>query len=152
MSPELEEKLVKKFPDLFIDKDKPPTQSLMCFGCECDNGWFTLIHNACAQIANHLKHRPECPPVRFSQIKEKFGGLRLYYYGGDDFVSGVCNMAEHMSYHICEVTGETGQLCTTGRWLRTLSSAQADKYGYRPVTRDNDEDDETDNTSAAEKN
>ena len=133
MKDELEQQLVAKFPALFKGQDKPPTESFMCFGCECSDGWFDLIYNACACIANHLKNRPECPPVEFTQIKEKFGGLRLYYFGGDEYVHGVCSMAEAMSYKICEVTGDKGQLCSTGHWLRTLSPAQAEKHGYTPV-------------------
>jgi hypothetical protein len=133
MKDELEHQLVTKYPQLFKGVDKPPTESLMCFGCECGDGWFELIYNACACIANHLKYRPECPPVEFVQIKEKFGGLRLYYNGGDDYVEGVCSMAEAMSYKICEVTGDSGQLCSTGHWLRTLSAAQAKEHGYTPI-------------------
>jgi hypothetical protein len=133
MKDELEQQLVTKFPELFKGKDKPPTESLMCFGCECSDGWFDLIYTACACIANHLKYRPECPPVEFVQIKEKFGGLRLYYFGGDEYVPGVCSMAEAMSYKICEVTGEKGMLCSSGHWLRTLSPEQAEKHGYTPV-------------------
>lgn len=144
MREELEKKLIEKYPELFRGKDKPPTESLMCFGCECDDGWFDIINRACGLIANHIKHRPECPPVEFMQIKEKFGGLRLYYYGGDEYVAGVCNMAESMSYSVCEVTGERGQLCHAGTWLRTLSPELAKKHDYTPCSKANYEDDDDD--------
>ncbi len=142
MREELEKKLVEKYPELFRGKDKPPTESLMCFGCECDDGWFDIINRACALIANYMKYTPECPPVEFSQIKEKFGGLRLYYFGGDDYVQGVCRMAEAMSYGVCEVSGERGQLCRAGTWLRTLSPALAAKHDYTLCNIDEDDDDE----------
>lgn len=142
MREELEQQLVKKYPELFRGKDKPPTESLMCFGCECSDGWFDIIDRACALIVNHMKYRPECPAVEFTQIKEKFGTLRLYYYGGDEYVSGVCNMAEAMSSRVCEVTGERGQLCHTGTWLRTLSPAEAEKNNYVPYRQTDDEDDD----------
>jgi hypothetical protein len=132
MRDELEQKLIAEFPKLFQDHDKPPTETLICFGCECSDGWFDLIYTACSAIQQHLKYTPECAPFRFSQIKEKFGGLRLYSYGGDEFTAGVCNMAEAMSYKICEVTGNRGQLCSTGHWLRTLSPEQAKENGYTP--------------------
>ena len=133
MRDELENKLVKKFPELFQDRDKPPTETLICFGCECDDGWFDLIYATCSLIHDHLKYRSIESPFRFSQIKEKFGGLRLYHYGGDEYTRGVCSMAEAMSYKICEITGERGQLCTTGHWLRTLSKTEAEKHGYTPI-------------------
>lgn len=141
MKEELEKKLIEKYPALFRGKDKPPTESLMCFGCECSDGWFTLINRACSLIANHMKYRPECPPVEFTQIKEKFGGLRLYFNGGDEYVEGVCSMAETMSYDICEVTGEAGRLHRAGTWLRTLSKAEAEKNNYVLCTDETEDDD-----------
>jgi hypothetical protein len=142
MREELEKELIAKYPALFRGKDKPATESLMCFGCECDDGWFDIINNACKIIQNHMKCRPECPPVEFSQIKEKFGGLRLYYFGGDEYVSGVCSMAELMSYSTCEISGMPGTLCRAGTWLRTLSPEMAAKHNYEPLSKDNDDDEE----------
>ena len=53
------------------------------------------------------------------QIKEKFGTLRLYHDGGDDYCHGVVVMAEVMSGCTCEVCGSPGH--TAGRgWIRTL--------------------------------
>jgi len=149
MRDELEQQLITEFPELFRDHDKPPTESLMCFGCGCSDGWFDLIYTACKVIQSHIKYTPECPPFRFSQIKEKFGGLRLYSYGGDAFTSGVCSMADAMSYKICEVTGERGQLCSTGYWLRTLSPAEAEKNGYTPIKKSSG--DELENEPETEK-
>lgn len=39
------------------------------------------------------------------QVKEKFGSLRFYYRGGDDYVSGLVAMAEAMSAVTCDVCG-----------------------------------------------
>jgi hypothetical protein len=62
---------------------------------------------------------PACPQVVASQVKEKFGTLRFYYSGGDDYVSGVIRFAESMSCVTCEVCGAPGE--TSGRsWIRTL--------------------------------
>jgi hypothetical protein len=57
--------------------------------------------------------------VTFDQIKEKFGGLRIYFSGGDDYVSGVIGMAEDMSYKLCEVCGNKGNANKSG-WIATL--------------------------------
>lgn len=123
MSPSLEEQLVKKYPELFQDKDKPPTESLMCFGCECDNGWYNIIESACGIIAHHIRNNPaaeELASFRWLQIKEKFGTLRLYYTGGaDEYILGVIDMAEDLSGDVCEICGDAGKLCGTG-WFRTL--------------------------------
>lgn len=53
------------------------------------------------------------------QVKEKFGGLRFYYNGGDDYIRGVVDMAEEMSYVTCEECGAPGKPSKEG-WIRTL--------------------------------
>jgi hypothetical protein len=68
------------------------------------------------------KERPVPEPVEqvvATQVKEKFGGLRFYYSGGDDYIDGVVAMAESMSYRTCEVCGAPGT-STSGGWIRTL--------------------------------
>lgn len=54
------------------------------------------------------------------QVKEKFGGLRFYYGGGDHYVSGLVSMAESMSYKTCEECGAPGELDTSRSWVRTV--------------------------------
>jgi len=53
------------------------------------------------------------------QIKEKFGTLRLYHDGGDDYCRGVVEMAEVMSGCTCEICGSPGRTAGAG-WIRTL--------------------------------
>jgi hypothetical protein len=50
------------------------------------------------------------PQVVASQIKEKFGTLRFYYNGGDEFIRGVVSMAEAMTATTCETCGSPGIL------------------------------------------
>jgi len=130
MTPELEQELYDKFPDLFSNKDKGPQISCMAFGIECNDGWYDLIRSICWKIKQHerniddrKKYNPEYTTnyvsVKFDQIKEKFGGLRIYYSGGDDYVSGLISLADEMSYKICEVCGNKGQP-NKGGWIRTL--------------------------------
>lgn len=59
------------------------------------------------------------PQVVAEQVKEKFGGLRFYYRGGDDYISGLSAMAESMSYITCEDCGNPGKPNKIG-WIRTL--------------------------------
>lgn len=61
----------------------------------------------------------EVPQVIVEQIKEKFGGLRFYYQGGDDHTSGVIDMAESWAGKSCETCGAFGTK-RTGGWMRTL--------------------------------
>jgi hypothetical protein len=61
----------------------------------------------------------EVPQVVVEQIKEKFGGLRFYYQGGDDHTSGVVDMAESWAGKTCETCGSMGER-RSGGWIRTL--------------------------------
>lgn len=68
------------------------------------------------------EERPIPEPVQqviAVQVKEKFGGLRFYYSGGDEYIAGLVSMAESMSDRTCEVCGSPGTH-TEGGWIRTL--------------------------------
>lgn len=62
------------------------------------------------------------PQVVAEQVKEKFGGLRFYYRGGDSFIEGIATMAESMSYVTCEECGNFGKPNKIG-WIRTLCTS-----------------------------
>ena len=65
-----------------------------------------------------LREIKECPQVTLDQVKEKFGTLRFYYSGGDDYISGLVSMAESMSGITCEECGKPGT-STGGGWIKT---------------------------------
>jgi hypothetical protein len=54
------------------------------------------------------------------QIKEKFGGLRIYYDGRSDYIDGLISMAECYSYKTCEACGKPGAKTNHGGWMATL--------------------------------
>ena len=123
MRRELEDALVQKYPDMFADAGK----------IWCDDGWYDLIDSACSCISFHLKPVPV--KFKFTQVKEKFAGLRMYSEGADDFINGVISMAETLSYRICEVTGGPGVRCVKGGYIRTLALAQAEELGFSVMTK-----------------
>lgn len=62
------------------------------------------------------------PQVIIEQIKEKLSGLRIYYSGGNDYIRGLVDMAQQMSYSVCEDCGQMNNTVSrnsTG-WIRTL--------------------------------
>lgn len=88
------EKIIKKYPNLFENATKPPTETCMCWGLECDEGWHELIDNLCDFLENQKSFsyidlydergnlnqiRYSYPNVVFDQIKEKFGSLTIYF-------------------------------------------------------------------------
>lgn len=130
MKQDLQNILIEKYPSLFALKDSKSEP--MAYGIECGDGWFDILSSLCFLIAQHErniegnnKYRKtqnlepvSYEPVQFTQIKEKFGGLRIYTYGGDEYVQGSKSMAESWSYHTCENCGEKGQPNKTG-WIIT---------------------------------
>lgn len=67
-----------------------------------------------------MKKVPDaCPQVVARQVKEKFGDLRFYYDGGDEYVSGIVTMACTFSSTTCERCGKPGEK-TRGGWIRVL--------------------------------
>jgi len=119
MNQELDDKLCKAYPKIFAARHGKMETTAMCWGFECGDGWYTLIDSMCSLIQSHCNYSKECPQVIAFQIKEKFGGLRFYYDGGDDYIAGIVSFAEHMSQNICEVCGDRGVLNTEG-WIKCL--------------------------------
>lgn len=148
MNSELQNKLYEKYPNLFSNKTKSPMESCMSWGIECNNGWYELLSSMCWRISQHeqniedhkkyleqnkpedLKNLSEYFPVKFDQVKEKYGGLRVYFSGGDDYIEGVIRMAEEYSYKVCEVCGNAGKP-NKGGWITTLCEICRDKT-YAP--------------------
>ena len=80
------------------------------------------------------------PQLQFTQVKEKYGTLRIYTNYTDDYISGVIVMAENMSGSTCEVCGVPGRLTGKG-WYSTLCK-RCEKEHDNPNERkaeDNDE-------------
>jgi hypothetical protein len=70
-------------------------------------------------IAGDFRSVPESiPQVTLDQIKEKFGTLRFYYTGGDDYISGMVSLAESMTGVTCEGCGNPGKT-RGGGWVHT---------------------------------
>lgn len=130
MREELEITLVREFPQIFRDYGKSPQETCMSWGCEHSDGWYGIIRAMCFAISRHIEHTDKPIDFKFTQVKEKFGTLRVYSEGADEFIRGVIRMAENMSAATCEVTGGPGQMCRKGHWFRTLSREQAAKDGY----------------------
>lgn len=109
---EIEQSLYAQYPRLFRHRESKG--SPMCFGCECGEGWLEIIKAVCRLIDGR-----DSDPA-FTQIKEKWGTLRIYHDSADDpFVDGVIRMAEEMSSHTCERCGHPGR-GRGGGWLVTL--------------------------------
>ena len=107
---EFVEKLEKDFPAMFA---QPYGGVAVC------PGWWTIVRQLCVAIDYYLDCHKDVPQVTVAQIKEKFGGLRFYYDGGDDYIAGLVTMAESWASRACEECGKPGHQ-RDGGWIRTL--------------------------------
>lgn len=129
MRQELDNLLCSKYPKLFANRNKPMTETCMCWGFSCGDGWYNIINHLCHLIQSHIDWKQEqkekynrgegCEQVVVDQVKEKFGTLRFYFQGGDDYISGAVAMAESLSAVTCESCGGVGERGGNG-WVRTI--------------------------------
>lgn len=93
---------------------------------ECGDGWIPLIEEAKTIIAKYNQKLKEedldTEPLEFIQIKEKWGGLRIYlnYYVPE--VAEQIHELESKSLHICEHCGTNNNVKRdwTHGWIMTL--------------------------------
>ena len=123
-----EKSMTEKFPLMFS-----APYGGFCVG----EGWWPIIESLCGQIQHHINwvnkqqtsllidnpygaRMPDpIEQVTVAQIKEKFGGLRFYYDGGDDEIRGMVSMAESWASKTCETCGKPGHQRSDG-WVKTL--------------------------------
>jgi len=130
MRDELDKQLCEKYPKIFCNRNGDPKETLMCWGFECSDGWYQILDSLCGQIQHYIdwnnenfakgyKQYKQVPQVVAVQVKEKFGGLRFYYEGGDERIFGMVSMAESWAANTCEVCGAPGTM-RHGGWIKTL--------------------------------
>lgn len=107
-------KMEERFPAMFVGAYG---------GFAVGKGWWHIIETLCANIQSHIDwaNRKEqvVSQVVVAQVKEKFGGLRFYYDGGDETIHGMVRMAEAWASASCETCGDRGE-SRRGGWIRTL--------------------------------
>ncbi len=108
MSPELEALLYERYPLLFAGRHLSPQETSMCWGCTCGDGWFMLLDTLCERLQWWCDHN-ETPQVVLTQVKEKFGELRVHQRGASPEQRGMIEMARALSARSCEVCGHLGR-------------------------------------------
>jgi hypothetical protein len=132
---------------MMVNRNRSMMETTMYWGFECGDGWFDILDQLMGNIQHHIdwKERQREVAIRFNskaasgeirevpkeisqvtvdQVKEKFGTLRFYYTGGDDYIDGLVSMAESMSGVTCETCGNPGK-STGGGWIKTVCEAHS---------------------------
>ena len=138
---------MSKFQQLIIEYPEFFSES---FIIECGEGWYDLLYSMLFSLKHHQNNiqtiqklyperHIEYSSLKFLQIKEKFGCLRVYASGGDFYCRGVIDMTEHLSSKVCEITGSKGKIRSKkldkdGKiilsWRKCLSDEEAIKQDY----------------------
>lgn len=128
MKPELQEQLFERYPAFFQQRHWSMAETCMVWGCETGDGWFSIIE-ACAETITNLAREAGRKVSQAIQVKEKYGGLRIYTGPCNDFDFAATMCAEALSYWICELTGRPGRLTADAGWYKTRCPEEARKYG-----------------------
>ena len=78
---------------------------------ECGKGWWPLIDKVAAAIDSFNAAHPESS-IEVSQIKQKFGGLRIYHHNAPEDIRKLIDEAIEASWHTCERCGATEGVTT----------------------------------------
>ena len=54
MKEKLDELLCKKYPKIFVNRHAPITQTAMCWGFDCGDGWYNIIDQFCRNTQYHI--------------------------------------------------------------------------------------------------
>lgn len=146
MNKENTQKLYDRFPGLYRQRTLTMQQTLMCWGFECDDGWFDLIWmlslaledeekqvndklSLVDQVVERLQGKGPFT-IEAVQVKEKYGTLRFYCNATTDRARTLIHYAETLSGQTCELCGKYGKIRNKATWLKTLCNECAVKECY----------------------
>jgi hypothetical protein len=134
MSPDLDAILSTRYPGIFAERHDP--SSPLANGITCGDGWFTLIDCLCHRIEVDANEQQREPPIA-RQVKEKLGGLRIYWRNATEIDQALTQLAADLSFHMCEVCAAPGELVRSQRnGLLVLCSAHREGAPSNQTDRD----------------
>ncbi len=119
MTPELEQKIIKKFPKIFQMVESTPKGTCKQQGLFIGDGWYWIVDKLCKSL-QYDTDKNGYNQVVAAQVKEKFGGLRFYVDGASEGQYEVIHFVESLTYDICETCGSTKDVGQTGGWIKTM--------------------------------
>lgn len=119
MKNEFDEQLRKKYPNLYC---YPGNNKIKTISFGCGDGWYPLLD----VISELLMANNE--NTRAVQVKEKFGQLRFYHSGSDDYSLGVEMGALLLSSIICEDCGAAAKRRSKDGLIVTLCDNHHDGF------------------------
>lgn len=100
-----------------INPDKTLRNNLMAFGLMCGPGWYPLIYETLDKIRAIVDR--DGLDLEVTEIKEKFGELRIYTSSYTDEIYKIIQKASEKSIQTCEICGKYGALTEVNGWWMT---------------------------------
>lgn len=146
-----EKEIIEKCSILYCMHDKPMTQTCMCWGFECNSGWFSIIDEMSSKLeALNLIYYPKYKVrIQADQLKEKFGHLTFYFSvicedvertkeqevivtAMNSWADEIVRWAEDECYKTCEECGNQigttwSPRCETSGWITYICDRCASK-------------------------
>ena len=108
--------IIKKYPELFGEPPFDPKETLIAFGFEVNDGWLPILEKGFGKISEIVK-KEGLDDFRIVQVKEKFGGLRVYTNYGTDEIYDIINEMEEEACRTCELCGSPEGKLREEMWL-----------------------------------
>lgn len=82
MKQQLDDLLCRRYPSILVNRDKHRTETCMCWGFECGDGWFNILDRLLHNIQHYTdsKHRQRDQAVKYNEMAQagKNGDLELF--------------------------------------------------------------------------
>lgn len=143
---DLQQQLFEKYPlSLRRGTSRAQPDPIDHWGIECGDGWHAIIDRALALMEPEIAKMRDAGVSKRSwpkvgQLKEKFGGLRLYIRNSHKLLSDIdaqLNALELQAQVTCERCGVTGELRHTGGYIHVSCNTCET---YSPVEQPTDTD------------
>ena len=112
MTPEQKERLIAICPEAFSENAR---QHPMIY---VDAGWYGVVEAFLKKVKAHCETEPQM--VEISEIKQKFGKLKIIARGCSVRVRDMIDHAELTALGVCEACGREGMLINDNCWYKTL--------------------------------
>ena len=105
---------IKKLTDQF-----PKFKSISQIAIYYDWGWYPILTEFLEKIYPILEKENGFDEFYITQIKEKWGSLRIYVSAATDEIFDIIDETEDLSEHLCEICGTKDDLVITSGWVKT---------------------------------
>jgi len=100
-----------------VNPDPTLQNNLMAFGFEVGRGWLPLVYETLDKIQAIVDG--DKLDLEITQVKEKYGELRIYTTGYTEKIDDIIQEAADKSVTVCDQCGKEGKLVQVRGWWMT---------------------------------